>query len=277
MSVKKKIKWILIVLGVAFLIYKLSNGYTRAYWFKTTEQIESQLEKWNSKDSSNYADITNDTIRTIYDIFKVFYTPRELSRIGESEWGDSLYLRSKYMIVQNAIEYSILPNDNYFDTTKIDTNIILSDIKQIDSIKYFEMLYYFQSDFASNNFRIIKNFKPETVYDPKVILYLNGEQRQKLIGFLGKNKYSLGIRELLEYSNILTTKQDFLEPYFKIDVGHWGGWHIITHPYVFGIVLNSEMNKCEVSFRILYQFGSAQLEKVNDKWTLIDSELTGIE
>jgi hypothetical protein len=249
MSVKKKIKWILIISAIAFLVYKLSNVYTRAYWLKTTGQIESQLNKWNNNYSSNYAEITNDTVKAVYDVFKEFYTPKELSRIGDSEWGDSLYLKSKYLIIQSTIEYNVLPTNNYFDTIRIDTNVTLSHVKQTDSLKYGEMLHYLKWDFALNNLNEIEDFKPETVYDSKSILYLNREQKQELIGFLGRNKYNLGIRDLFEYSNILTSKQEFLEPYFKIDIGHWGGWHIISHPYVMGVVFNSEMDKCEISYR----------------------------
>ena len=67
------------------------NGYHRNGWVGIAEignsedRIEVYLGKWNKSYVTNYTLQNNDTVKTIYEIFDVFYTPRDLKRIGESE------------------------------------------------------------------------------------------------------------------------------------------------------------------------------------------------
>ena len=60
--------------------------------------------------------------------------------------------------------------------------------------------------------------------------------------------------------------------------GHWGGyWHLFSHPLVTGITFENDLKTAHINFRVVYQFGIATLKKDNNRWTLVDSEMTGIE
>lgn len=59
---------------------------------------------------------------------------------------------------------------------------------------------------------------------------------------------------------------------------HWvEEWHFASMPNIGGIRLDSSLTKAAVSFRVFYQFGVAELQKVNNTWTLLSSRLTAIE
>lgn len=45
-------------------------------------------------------------VQHVYAIFKTFYRPHEIDRMGGSEWGNSLYKNTRYFILQNKIYYT---------------------------------------------------------------------------------------------------------------------------------------------------------------------------
>ena len=73
-------------------------------------------------------------------------------------------------------------------------------------------------------------------------------------------------------------RQQFLGNYIKVIYGHWGGyWHLETHPEVYRISFDENMNNVIVYFRLVYEGGKATLTKQKGKWELVSSRLTWIE
>jgi hypothetical protein len=77
-----------------------------AYTHKSADQLKEILDRWAKQSKS----INKDELKQkynfekyTYEIFEDFYTPKSLSRIGHSEFGDSIYIDIKYAFVQNEV------------------------------------------------------------------------------------------------------------------------------------------------------------------------------
>jgi hypothetical protein len=60
--------------------------------------------------------------------------------------------------------------------------------------------------------------------------------------------------------------------------GHWGrGWHFATHPTIDCLVLSTELKTAIVYFRCEYEGGATLLERRDDKWVVVDRQMTSVE
>jgi hypothetical protein len=74
-------------------------------------------------------------------------------------------------------------------------------------------------------------------------------------------------------------RYQFIRNYIPILYGHWGGyWHLSTHPEIEYVFINNQLNHALVHYRIGYNFGYAELKKVNDDdWVMLWANMNGIE
>ena len=279
-----------VILLISYNLYKLSNPLYRAYIINSDDRIKAYFEEWNKSYSTNYPLLNNDTIKAIYEIFDAFYTPREMKRIGKSEWGDSIYITPKYLLVQNTIYYSVLLKSNhYYDSilsnsyyvNNYNDTMFLSNLRATDSIHYFQMLQNWKYDDSRETETCIKDFRPKTIYPDDEILYEDRKYYPKIAKYLGYLHFDFGFPNLMSPAQPKRSnrnKQDFLNPYLVVWHGHWGGyWHITSHPLVWKIILENDLETADVHFLVVYQSGTATLKKEEGVWKLIESELTGIE
>ena len=224
-----------------------SDLLNKSYEEDSEDLLNEFLIRWqNEVTPIEMANVENDTLKTLYDIYTEFYRPFDLSFFG-SEWGDSLYYGIKYIILQTSISYIIVDSifseppypDDYFDYMKID------------------------------------NFYPNLLFDNAECVFFTMEYDSLLLNFLGDRE---SWDEPIEYEIERIKKQKFLNNLIKIIRGHWGfGWHIMTHPLGQVIRVNKTFTKASVSCRIIYQWGRAYLEKKNGKWELVEADLPIIE
>lgn len=70
----------------------------------------------------------------------------------------------------------------------------------------------------------------------------------------------------------------FLRKAIQLTHNHWmDDYHKVTMPIASYIYINEKLNKALVTFRVFYQFGNTYLEKLNNKWVIINSKITAIE
>lgn len=280
----------LILFLISWFLYKLSNPIYRAYILNSENRIEVYMEKWNKSYNDNYSSQNNDTVKAIYEVFDAFYTPRDLKRIGESEWGDSIYVNPKYILVQNKICYSVLKPDQYYESILNDTyvvkdkdTVLISDLnlKVTDSAFYTQLLESVKSEDGWKKEACIENFRPKTIYSHDEILYEDKKYYPRIAKYLGNAHFDFGVPNLMSPAQPKRSnrnRQNFLMPYLVVWHGHWGSyWHVTTHPLVRSIILDNDLATARVYFRVVYQFGGATLKKRDGAWVLIESELTGIE
>ena len=199
-------------------------------------------------------------------------------------------MKSKYILVQNKICYSVLSEPNhYYDSiisnsyyvNKDNDTLFFSNLRETDSVFYFQMLSIMKYEDSQEREVCIEDFRPKTIYSDHEILYEDQKYYPKIAKFLGTAHFDFGLSNLMSPARpkkFSRNKQDFLNPYFVVWHGHWGGyWHITSHPLVTNIILENDLATAYVYFRIVYQFGGAMLKKRDGVWVLIESELTGIE
>ena len=122
----------------------------RAFRKSSTSNLEQFFIDWNTSVSSN-ADKQNDITKTIFEIYREFYSPLDLTTLSNWQWGDT---NSKYVVIQNKVFYAVAEKE-LFDT-------------------------YWRINRDS-----ISDFRPTLNLAKEKILYLLPEYQKALIMFLG--------------------------------------------------------------------------------------------
>lgn len=265
---KKTYYWLLILLLIAISCVKSENiddtqnqilpvpvmepqniidSLNDAYEAQSEEKLKRILDYWHLENQSiSTSEIENDTINDIYEIFKVFYTPFNIARLFQYEIKAELYEGLKYIIIQNKIDYDF------------NLDMIIND------------KIYSVSDFS-----------PDVAYDSVKTLYFTLNYQIALNAFLGSDNFPFedyGFTTPETLINDSYYRKQFLNKHLKIFNGHFGNyWHIETHPEIHVIHFDKDMQKVRFYFRIEYYSGVAHLEKKNNKWELISSEIIGVE
>jgi len=231
----------------------LTTGLESAYRLKNPDVLDKVLRQWNmalGADSTSM--LPNDTIKAVYDVFREFYSPFNLLRLGNWEWENKLNAGSKYAVIQDKIFFAILAKDTVSD--------------------------YSFSELTRDS---IENFRPKVDLNPSKVLYSTPAYANVINIYLGTESTKLGDGGIMNPSRPQgesEARYNFLHPFIPILHGHWGGyWHIATHPHVGTIVFNRHLNEAEITFRVGYQGGEATLEKKGSQWVIIKSRATWIE
>lgn len=211
----------------------------RAFQLSSTSLMEQFLIDWNTSVSSNTVE-QNDITKTIYEIYKEFYCPLDLTILDDWEWGNTLNSNSKYVVVQNKIYYAVIERELF------DTWSWIENVERIDSIN---------------------DFRPQLDFGENKVLYLLPEYEKALNMFLGTEEND---NNLMRYM--------FLRPQIPILRGHWGWyWHLATHPEISLILLDTDKTVAKIHFRVGFQGGEATLEKNNNTWIITESRETWTE
>ena len=121
-----------------------------AFRISSTSKLEKIFLDWNTSVSSNTVE-QDDITKTIYEIYREFYSPLDLTALSDWQWGNT---NSKYVVVQNKI-YFAMAEKELFDT------------------------------YWLINCDSINDFKPQLNLAKNKILYLLPEYEKALIMFLG--------------------------------------------------------------------------------------------
>jgi hypothetical protein len=269
--------------------YKLNNILNNAYSKKDIQLLESLFKKWESQQNSisdqNLA-LFSDTVQDVYEIYKDFYKPFNLNRMGSQNWGDSVYFGKKYYIIQPTCCYSFTP-------TLDKKRIILNSLEKYksDSTNYNKYLDYYlrdTSDFTVWNYRedniifysekAITNFRPKLEFLDAIPLYYDQKYCNAIAQFISykQNKFNIKIKN--GNTNEIESKWQFINQLIYIYPGHWGNyWEIETCPYIKTIVFDYERTTAMIFFSLFYHGGQALYKKTNGKWTFIQSKLTSYQ
>lgn len=115
----------------------------------------------------------------------------------------------------------------------------------------------------------VTDFRPKCNLDNHKFVYLTDEYEKVLKNFLD---------DQLSWEEVWK-RYEFLNNFTKISPGHWFGWHFETHPKVYGIDFDYNLESARVDFRIRYEGGEATFENstTENSWELQESHLTWIE
>lgn len=238
----------------AFTVNQLCDKLEFSFSKMQVDSFEQIFIDWNKTIKSNTDNFINqnDTINSVFNVYKEFYKPLDLLKLGNWEWGNALNENSKYVVVQNKIFYSVIQTENFND-------INWSKLKK-DSII---------------------NFRPPLDLDKNKILYLTDEYAESINKFLGTESTQLGEENIMNPSipeGETEKRYEILRSYIPLLLGHWGSyWHLETHPDISIIIFNKSLTKAKIDFRVGYQGGEAILEKNGNNWIIKESKETWIE
>jgi hypothetical protein len=238
----------------AYTVQELNSKFEVAFRQPSADSIGQVFTDWNQKIQSNTNEFINqnDTVKAVFQVYKEFYKPLDLLKLGNWEWGNKLNSNSKYVVVQNSIYFAVIA-ENDFD----DYNWRKSGRDSID------------------------NFRPPVHTDKTKVLYLTEEYEKSLNQFLGNESTEVGSPDIMSPSRAAGTSEqryEMIGPFIPVLHGHWGGyWHLATHPDVEIILFNQALTKARVIFRVGYQGGEATLIKTGSRWTIENSKATWIE
>jgi len=302
---KTTLQIFILLIGINYLGYSQSQLelINKAYKKKSEVLLTEFFENWANEIkpiSKSEFDELGDTIKEAYKVFECFYRPTELSQIGGSEWGESLYNESKYLVVQNNL-YRIKFVDRLYCSEKEIDSITVAFYKKLfknDTVRLNKELkrdengklpsYVYENwDIDINNSKksitvdSIVFFRPPIDNPDKKVVYLTPEYEKTLNDFL-KNKYiAFGKRNIMNPARSKGSslrRKEFLDRFVTTFHGHWGGyWELLTFPHVYCITFDKDMKFAKVDFEMVYEGGEALLEKKGDKWKILKAELTWIE
>ncbi len=220
------------------------NSLMEAYNDSCDSCLKTILDKWNL----TYEPDSNipDSLLDVYGVFEETYTPWDLGRMSESEWGDNIYNGTSYCIVQTSIKYGFHYNE------LVDESLTIND------------------------------FKPTISNDTMNVLYYTNDYKSALSSFLGTDYVPVGSSNSKE--NVIVVKpipQDqyllrlnFLNNFLIVSGSNW--WQIETDPEIYQISFTEGKDKARVIFNLIYENGEVYLEKENDQWNIVDYIMRGI-
>ena len=223
---------------------EIANQLEYAYQSGLQSELDTVFAAWHRNIPPYSSDEINkfsDTIRQVYDIFRAFYSPTDLNRVTAGAH-ENFETDFRYIVVQNNLNFAV-----------VDTN---------------PQSYYYRG--VTSRERTIPDFRPQPNETAFPVVYLSARADSMIYQYL--------------YQSDRTPKPDhqqrvaFLQEAMQLTHHHWiSDYHKATMPIVSYIYINEKFTEALVTFRVFYQFGQAYLERSNNKWSLIHSELTGIE
>jgi len=214
---------------------ELCKELERAFQSSSTSELEQFFAHWNTSVSSNTGQ--NEIVKVLYEIYREFYSPFDLKRLGDWEGGNSLNSNCKFAAVQNKIYYAVVEKE-VFNTWY--------NIEKFDSIS---------------------DFRPILNLEKSKILYLLPEYKEALnffIGTVASENTQARYEFVRPYIPILYAHEG-------------GRWYLATHPEVSRILLTPDKTVAKLFFRVGFQGGEATLEKKNNIWIITESRATWIE
>ena len=286
---------LLIIIGLTYQVQGQSQSdlLNKSYNEKSLELLCQFFDNWSNETSisdSDYREL-NDTSKAIYNVFKEFYKPTQLSRLSNSDWNDSVYLKSKYFIVQNSIDKILFTYKIYFTDSEIDSfaTAKISFLYKADTLKKNELLkrengklkkhiidafgpkYWQQYDSKSIIVDSLFRLYPLIDYSEIKPLILTSKYEKLMNEFLGA-KYGLKKNIKKDYQS----RKEFLDNLITFHSGDYG-WNLVTYPYVNSITFDKNMKYAKIEFEIFRRGGIAILERKGNNWRIIQIERTWVE
>ena len=228
---------------VHFSADEMARALEEAYRSSSADALSELLDLWHrSVLPRDLESIKDPVIRDVYDVYLAFYDPFDLARLGDFELGNDSYADAKYVVIQYVIRFRGAGDQAY---------PLLSC-----------------------------TLRPPVRFEGVKALCLKSPCGLVLDGFLGSESIPMGTGNLMSPARPKGESERrlaFLNQYLKICHGHWGGWHLETHPFVDEIEFNEDRTQATVRFRPRYQGGEALLVKGAAGWELRESRSTWIE
>ncbi|MDP4254659.1 MAG: hypothetical protein Q8938_11685 [Bacteroidota bacterium] len=236
----------------SFTVAELRAKLDSAMKGDTEARLGRFFQEWHKASVPNdqAAIHQNDTTEALYDVFKCFYKPFDMVKLGVLDWdGNRRNSKTRYIAVQGEVHYSILP---------------------VDSVS--EMV-------NSKKVRIDKrdDFRPPIAVEGSMVLYLMPEYYEAINAFLGgSSKRGSNGNKMVDSMEATQCKKRFtlLKGWLPIAEGDCSSTtQLETYPFVEGIKFNRNLSLAIVSFWAGGDFGRCLLAKRDGGWVIEESDV----
>jgi hypothetical protein len=263
----------------------------QAYRSHSAEKLEIFFDQWMQETPALSPDVigkSDDTVRNVYLLFERFYNPIDIQRIGGSEWGNDIYKKATYFLLQDKVRFAfvdtldkdILLQKEYARLAKVSNISVDSVIRHAKADRNSTIERFIEWP-APKQYETIENFRPRVSFQKPKTIVLIDEYDSILNRFLGSSHYPLGHGNIMSpaaSSGESANRQKFLGQCIKIWYGHWGGyWQLHTYPTVNSIVFDKSLTHALIYYRMVYEGGYAYFKKMGGIWTLVEAKRTWIE
>lgn len=216
--------------------------------------LHSFFEDWHKKVNPckhaklDYPEIVEKT----YEVFECFYLPDNFNRIAPET---------------TLVEPESLPEFYY---------VLAGNI----SVNQYARKFPWQKEKEPVLRLIINDFRPNIKIGGAKIVILTDEYKWILEEFLGDEQYDLGHGSIMapaQARDESLKRQQYINQVTKVMHGHWGGWHLTTHPEVYQIDFNNSLSSATAHYRVGYSGGEAMFKLENNNWVMESFKLTWIE
>lgn len=244
------------------------NDLIKAYNSKDKQEMDMYFKRWNEESQKMIkTTYSSDEEKNVYEVFKAFYDPFNLEGIKELDdrYKYGLNSGSNYTAIQDNIRYVVDKEGDFFTPIGINKgwqrryDYLPEEYIKEDGLKTVK----------KENIKTINDFRPEVNIDKSGVLYFTSDYYNAFKAFLGKYEAPMPMQQTKKYNE--------MREYIPILCGHWSGWHLDTHPYVYRILLNKDMTRAAIEYRVEYRGGAAELEKEDGVWKIVKNDLTWIE
>ena len=223
--------------------------------------LEAEFEAQSTANSSGSI-AESDLAKEAEEIFTAFWNPKNLKRYGKHEWDSELYANADYLITQSELLIARRKDQEW----------------PFDDGHYG---YRRAPDGAEWQIRTIRYFAPAIKIPETRIVHLTPSLTKSFHDFLGEDFTEAGIPDIMSPANAKGVSREKLaaaREVITIFSAHWGdGWHLASHPEVEQILVDENVARAVVAFRIAYQGGYAFMEKAEEGWRVTESRIDWIE
>lgn len=282
----------------------------RAYQESSVTLLGQFFDNWSAEVSPNGSEARNKWEVEAHKVFKAFYQPLQLEKIGygDNELGLSyrkFYQDYPYFIVQDTLYYIFVAetipigDDEMAAYCKSRINKTFPDDstrkKELESLQRWVedgSLYadfqretdIYPRDWSAVPITMVDSnisFRPSVSFPDKKVVYLTAGYEQLLNTFLGDQHVDLGTESIMQVAyaeDESDRRMEFIKKAARIFYGHWGGyWQYETYPKANTIIFDPAMQRAVVFFRFVYEGGEVYLEKRDGEWAVVSGILTWIE
>lgn len=245
--------------------YEASQAHLRAFcdawagkYVPITENELKEQEPW---------------VSDVYEIFEDFWSPTEPDRLAGDDDNARIgnpYYGSPYLVLQPSVSVSLI--ETLDEDTDEDSQRTIAFALKLNELA--------REDIADVKSQLIDDFRPRVSVEGQKIVRLTEARERSLLAFLGDEHHPVGQGNIM---NPAAAKGEsrirarYLSHCLPIIHGHFSGWHLVSHPKVRRILLNTAGTEAHVDFQFVYQGGTAYYEKRDGEWIMTDSELTWVQ
>ena len=263
----------------------------RAYETKSITTLNKFFEQWAEETpplSAAQTERLSDTLQNIYALFEKFYNPLDIEKVGGSEWGNDIYKKVHFLLLQDRIRYG------FVDTLDRDA-ILLKKYTESASYLHITVDSAIKASKEPGNqswtmifgwpkpkkYDSVVDFRPRVLFSHPQTVVVTGEYRDLLTRFLGNQHVAFAAGNIMAPARSRgesEKRKKFLEQDIKIWYGHWGGyWQLLSYPAIGLITFDRTFQHALVDYELVYEGGYAYFTKKAGVWTLDDARRTWIE